>query len=42
MTRHVAVLLQLGALTGCGIFSPADLSLSAGEKESGGPERDKQ
>lgn len=35
MTRHVAVLLQLIALTGCGIFSPSDLPLSAGEKESG-------
>lgn len=35
MTRHVALLSLLVVLSGCGIFSPADLPLSAGEKESG-------
>lgn len=35
MIRHVALLSILVSLTGCGIFSPSDLPLSAGEKESG-------
>lgn len=35
MTRSICLLILFVSLAGCGIFSPSDLPLSAGEKESG-------